>query len=109
MSRARPFAELSFLAILAIGASPKGDPGSGMTSLDQVARLWIPDGAEPGLLNRATLAERTPLDSKPVDETRREAASKDLKEFSGGPTGTLLIGAALLAAVALILAVVIRW
>jgi hypothetical protein len=44
-----------------------------------------------------------------VDEARREAASQSLEEFSGGPTGILLTGAALVAAVAFLLAVVFPW
>jgi len=108
MNRARPIAELVFLAILAIGASPKGDPRSERSSLNQVARLPNPDGPEPGLTNRATPAPSSLLASRPVEETRRRAASNGLEDFSGGRTGTLFIVVALLAAVALLMAVVIR-
>lgn len=106
---ARPFAGLLFLAVLAASAFPDLPPRSGRTTLVQVARVSAPEGSDPGLLNRATPAEPLPLASRPVDEARREAASMTFRDFSGGPAGTLLIGAGLLAAVALILAVVIPW
>ena len=107
LNRARPFAGLLFLAVLAASAFLEVPPGSGTTNLIQVARASALERPDPGLLNRATLVEPLPLASRPVDEARREAASISFKDFSGGPAGTLLIGAALLAAVALILAVVI--
>jgi hypothetical protein len=103
------FAGLVFLVVLAASASPEVHPGSGSTSLVQVARVLAPVGPDSGLLNRVTLVNSIPLAPKPVDEARREAGSKSLEEFSGGPTGALLIGAALLAAIAVILAVVIPW
>jgi hypothetical protein len=106
---ARPFAGLLFLSVLAASAPPEVPMRSGRTTLVQVARVSAPEGADFGLLNRATLAEPLPLASRPVDEARRDAASMTFKEFSGGPAGTLLIGAGLLAAVALILAAVIPW
>jgi hypothetical protein len=109
VNRARPLAGLMFLAVLAASASPKVLPGSGGTSLVQVARVSAPVGPDPGLLNRAIPVESPPLASRPVDEARRVAGSRTFEEFSGGQTGTLLIGVAFLAAVALVLAVVVPW
>jgi hypothetical protein len=44
-----------------------------------------------------------------VDQARRVAASISFLELSGGLTGTLLAGAALITALAIILAVFIPW
>ena len=109
MARARPFAGLMFLTVLVASASLEAHPGSGRTSLVQVAQVLAPQGPDLGLLNRASRVEPLPLASRPVDEARREAASVLLEDFSGGSAGTFLVGAALLAAVALLLAAVIPW
>src|SRR4029450_4790885 len=102
MNRARPFAGLILLAVLAAGASPE-------VHLVQVARGLAPPGPDRGLLNRASSGEPLPLASRPADQARREPASVFFEDFSGGSAGTFLIGAALLAAAALLLAVVIPW
>jgi hypothetical protein len=109
MHRLLPFAGLLFLALLIASSFARGDPGTGRGSLTLDSRLQVPDAPALGFLNRKTLLERIPFDSNPADEARRRAGSMDFKEFSGGPTGTLLIVAALMAAVALIVAVVIPW
>lgn len=103
MNRTRWFAELVLLALLALSASPARDPGPGRTSTVQADRPRAPGGPD------LVLPHQTPLASEPVDEARREAASKSSQERSGDPTGALLIAAALVAAVALILAVVYPW
>lgn len=107
MSRARSFVGLLFLAVLAVGASPELRPGSAGAS--RVARIPAPPELKLGPLNRATESAHSPFTSEPVDEARRKAASAVFEEFSGGHTATLLIGAALVAAAALVLAVVFPW
>ena|SRR6185295_18571855 len=109
MNRARSFVGLLFLAVLAASASPGEQPGSDRASRAQVARLSAPAEPELGPLNRATESATAPFTSEPVDEARRKAASAAFEEFSGGQTATLLIGAALVAAAALFLAVVFPW
>jgi hypothetical protein len=109
MHRLVPLAGLLFLVFLVASSFPRGDPGHGRSSLSLDSRLPAPDGPAVGLPHRKALVEGIPLDTVPPDEGGRRAASIDLTEFSGGPTGTLLIVAALLAAVALIVAVVIPW
>ena len=106
MNLIRLFVGLSFLAVLTASASPELRSGVAGSSVVQVARVMVPQGPSLGLLTRATPAESLPLATRPVDEARRDAASTSLEEFSGGPTGTLLIAASLMAAIALILAVV---
>lgn len=109
MNIARPFTELIVLAALAASASPKTPPSFGRTALLGMSRLLVPDAPDLGLLNRTVLAERIRSATTPAGEAYRNVPSKSLGEFSGGPTGTLLVVAALIAAVALILAVVIPW
>lgn len=104
MNRVRPFAELLILAALATGASPKVLPGS-----EGAPRVQVPVGPDLGPLDRATPAEPIFLACTSPDEARGEAGSAGAGALSGGSVGTLIAGAALLAAVALILAVVIPW
>jgi hypothetical protein len=110
MNRFRPFAVLMFLAFLGASATPETDKGSGKAFLeDQVAPVLAPEGPVLGPLVRATGVGSIPPASRPVEDARREATSPRIEDISGGPTGALLTGAALLAAGALILAVLFPW
>jgi hypothetical protein len=109
MNRVRPFAGLIFLAFLGANASPRALPGSGGVPRVQVAQVRAPHGPDLELLNLTTPLKGTPIPVKPVDDALQDAASESFKDMSGGPTGTILIGAALVAAAALLLAVAIRW
>ncbi len=105
MNRVVSFAGLMFLTFLAAGSPPEVHPGPRGTASDRIDRAAFPAMRNPGVP-----AEGTPFASEPPDEERRNAASTSLLEFSGGPTGTLLIiGAALAAALGLILVVVVPW
>lgn len=104
MNRVRPFAELLILAALATGASPHVLPGPGAAP-----RVQVPERSDLGPLDRETSAEPMPLACSPPEDARQAAGSEGAEEMSGGSAGTLIVGAALLAAVALILAVVIPW
>ena len=103
MSRVRPFAGLLLFGVLAASAAFRVHTGSEEAPPVQAARTGAPRGPAPGILIRAAPA------SRPVDEARRAAASMSFAELSGGPTGILLISAAVLAAVALVLAVFMPW
>jgi hypothetical protein len=109
MTRIRRLAELICLGVLATSASAKALSDSSKTSPDQVARNPAPDPGAPEYLDQKVHAHRTPVTTETVDEARRDAASMSSIEFSGGPTGTLLAGAALLTAVAIVLAVLVPW
>jgi hypothetical protein len=101
MKSVRRLAELICLAILATGASAKAHPEVDGTSPGQVAQSPARDAGG--------LERDVPFPSKPVDEARRDAASMNVAELSGGPTGALLAGAALLTAAVILVAVLVRW
>lgn len=109
MNRATPFAALLFLTLVAASTSSEVQTGPDSRSVGQVARIPAPGEPDLARLDRAIPVESPPLASNPVDEALQAAASTSVKEFSGGPTGALLIGVALVAAIALLLAVAIPW
>lgn len=109
MSRARSFAGLLLFGVLAASAAFRVHAGSEETLPDQAPRVTARPVPDPGTLIRAIPAGGDFHASRPLDEARRAAASKSFADLSGGPTGMLLVGTALLAAGALLLAVFIPW
>jgi len=109
MNRAGSFAGLLFLTVLAAGAPAESLPSSTDTASVRVARIRARGTRDPRLVRRASPQEPVPLASAPPDEERRDAGSPSVGDSSGGSVGSFLIGAALAAAVGLLLAVVVPW
>ena len=88
MKGIRRFAGPLLLGLLVAGAFPASP---------RTSRSRDPEGPDASLV------------LKPAEHAPRDVVSRPAEGFSGGPAGTLLVGAALAAAVTLILAAVIPW
>jgi len=109
MNRTGSFAGLMFLTVLAAGAPAESLPSSTDTAAVRIARIHARGTRDLRLVPRAIPEAALPLASVPPDEERRNAGSLSVGDFSGGSLGSFLIGAALAAAVGLLLAVVVPW
>lgn len=101
MTRTLAFTGLVLLSVLAAGVLSRTVPEPAGIPTVQGPGVGAPL-RKPDL----RLLERPSL---PAEGRLRTAALADVDGFSGGPTGTLLLGAALVAAAAFILIVLIPW